>query len=131
MRSPKILALAKASVVRIANAICLFSCGSPQTENGTYLSPLDPPPIPTIDKDLQYDRYSEAVRRLRPLFPLTCTFLEPDDVKMVGDIPIGAGGSADIWEGTIYGGSIFQKSYRCYEICDVERILQVRKHEEP
>ena len=127
MRSPPILALAKASVARIANATCLFSCGSSRSENGTYLPPFDPPPVPTIDKGLQYDRYSEAVRGLRPLFPLTCTFLEPDDVKLVGDIPIGAGGSADIWEGTIDGGSVFQKSCRCYESCDVEQILQVIK----
>ena len=126
MRGPQITALAKTSVAHISNAICLFSRGSPQLQNGVYLSPFDSPPVPAIAKDLQYDRYSEAVRRLRPLFPPTSTFLDPDDVKVVGHTPIDAGGSADIWEGTIDGRSVSQKSYRCYESCDVERIFQVR-----
>lgn len=122
----RVLALAKASVSHTANAICQFSCGSPSSENGAYLSPFNPPPMPTIDKGLPYDHYSEAVRRLRPLFPPTCTFLEAGDVKEVGNVPTCAGGSADIWEVTIGGRRFFQKSYRCYETCNVEHIFQVR-----
>jgi len=126
MMGPTAPALARASVAHVANAVCLFLRGSSQSKNGAYLPLFDSPPMPTIDKDLQYDRYSEAVRRLRPLFPLACTFLEPDDVNVAGDVPIDAGGSANILEVTIDGCSFIQKTYRCYESYNFECIFKVR-----
>lgn len=109
----------------IADATRLFFNGSSQSENEAHLSPFNSPPVPAIDKDLRYKR--DAVRQLRLSFPLTCTFLEPDDVKVVSNVPIGSGGFADIWEGTIDGRKVCQKSYRCYEYCDIERIFQCWK----
>lgn len=121
-----VLPSAKAFATRIFNAIRLFSGGSFQSENGAYLVLFNSPPVPVIDQDLQHDRYSEAVRRLRSLFPSTCPSLEPGDVTVVGDAPIGAGSFADLWEGVLGDRSILQKSYRYYETCDVESIFQVR-----
>ena len=127
MRGPQVLALIKAFAAHIPDAIDPFSRDSSQSEDEAHLlSPFDSPSVPILDRDLQYEHYPEAVRHLRPSFPPTCAFVEPDDVKVVGDIPISAGGFADIWEGVIDGRSIFQKSYRCYEYCDIERIFQVR-----
>lgn len=126
MGGSRVLPLAKAFVAHVSKAVRLFSCGLPQPENGAYLSPFSSLPTPVIDHDLQYDRYSEAVRQLRPLFPPTCTFLEPDDVAVVGDVPIGAGSFADIWEGTANGRRILLKSYRRHEYCDIERLFRVR-----
>ena len=111
---------------RILNAVRLFSFGSSQSENTAYLWPTNFPPIPAIDNDLPHERCSEAVRQLRPLFPSACVSFEPGEVEVVGDNPIAAGGFADIWEGTLDSHSIIQKSYRCYETCDVERIFRVR-----
>jgi hypothetical protein len=126
MRTPPILALAKTFGAHVANTIRLFFSGSSQPEDEAYLSPLNFPPLPTIDLGLQYERYSEAVRQLCPSFPLTCTFLEPDEVKVVGDTPVGAGGFADIWKGTLDGRTVLQKSYRRYKYCDIESIFQAR-----
>ena len=128
MGGPRVRALARTFVAHVSNAVCLFSHGSSQSENGAYPSPFNPPPVPLIDQGLQHECYSETVRQLRALFPPTCTLLEPEDVRVVGDTPIGAGGFADIWGGIIDGHSVLQKSYRCYEHCCDERIFRVRKN---
>jgi len=123
-------------MARILNSVRLFSFSvfsfwSSQSESTAYLSPFsNSPPVPVIDNDLPYERYSEAVRRLRPLFSPTCPLFEPGEVTVIGDTPIAAGGFADIWKGTRgYGRdshNVIQKTYRCYEICDVERTFRVR-----
>ena len=128
MDGPRVRALSRAFVAHVSNTVCLFSHGSSQSENGIYLSPFNSPLVSLIDQDLQHEHYSETVRQLRALFPPTCTLLEPDDVKVVGDTPIGAGGFADIWGGIIDGHSVLQKSYRCYEHCGAERIFRVRNN---
>lgn len=125
MRRPRVTPLVESLMAHVINAICLFSCCSSQSENTAYPSPSNPPPVPLIDNDLPYERYSETVRQLRPLFPSACTSLKPGEVKVVGDTPIGAEGFADIWEGTLDGHRVIQVSYRCYETGDVERIFRV------
>lgn len=112
--------------VYILNAVCLFSFRPSQSENMAYLSPSNPPPVPVIDSDLPYERYSEAVRQLCLLLLPACPLFEPGEVTVVGDTPIAAGGFADIWRGTRGANSIIQKSYRCYETGDVESISRVR-----
>lgn len=126
MSGPQIPALAKPFLASLAEAIRLFSFSSPQSENRAYLSPSNSPPAPVIDKNLPHERYSDAVKQLRPLFPPACPWLQPGDVKMVGNVPVNAEGFADIWEGTLDDRSVLQKSYRCYESCDIERIFRVR-----
>lgn len=92
-----------------------------------HLEPSNPPPVAVIDNDLPYERYYEAVRQLRPLFPPACASFEPGEVTTFGDTPIAAGGFADIWQGTCNGENIVQKSYRCYQAWSkVEPIFQVR-----
>ena len=110
----------------ILNAVRLFSFHPSQSENMAYLSPSNSPPVPVIDNDLPYDRYSEAVRQLCLLLLPTCPSFEPGEVRVVGDTPIAAGGFADIWRATCDATSIVQKSYRCYETGDVGSISQVR-----
>ena len=110
----------------ILNAVRLFSFHPSQSENMAYLSPFNSPPVPVINNDLPYERYSEAVRQLCLLHLPTCPSFEPGEVRVVGDTPIAAGGFADIWRGTRNATSIVQKTYRCYETGDVGSISQVR-----
>lgn len=111
----------------IRKAIRRFSFRPSESENMAYLGPYNSPPVPIIDNGLPYERHSEAVRQLRPLFPPSCTLFEPGEVTTVGDTPVVADGSADIWRGTCNGQSIVQKSYRRYQTqCKVEPIFQVR-----
>ena len=48
-----------------------------------------------------------------------------DVVEIVHNTPIGAGGHANIFEETLDGRSVIVKSYRLYEMGDVERTLRV------
>lgn len=83
--------------------------------------------MPILGSNLPYERYSEAVRRLRPLFPPNCPTFEANEVEVVSDNPIDAGGHADILEATLFpGGRIIQKTYRVQETCDTESLFRVR-----
>lgn len=110
----------------ILNAVCLFSSHPSQSENTAYLSPFNSPPVPVIDNDLPHERRSEAVRQLCLFLLPTCLSFEPGEVTVIGDTPIAAGGSADIWQGTCNGKSIVQKSHRCYETGGIEDTSRVR-----
>ena len=71
-------------------------------------------------------RYIQMAQDLRPSLPPTCHWLDPEDIQLVGELPIGAGGFADIYE-VIYGGRrAVLKSYRCYISFDVAQVVAVR-----
>ena len=121
----KVLRLVKSFV---AKTVRLFSGCSSTQESTTYLSPSNSLPTPIIGSNLPSKRYSEEVRRLRPLFPPNCPSLEMSEVNVVGDYPIDAGGYADIWEATLIpdGRDIIQKSYRFMETGDMDSLFRVR-----
>ena len=108
------------------NAVRLLSWCLSQSANNTSLPSLNSLPVPAADNGLLYEQYSGAVQQLRPLFPPNCTSFEVDEVKAVNDIPLEAGGYADIWEATLYDCNVIQKSYRRYETSDIQSIFRVR-----
>ena len=58
--------------------------------------------------------------------PHTCRWLDPEEVKLIGEHPIAAGGFADIWEAMYGGRKVVLKSYRCYMTFDVDKVVAVR-----
>lgn len=63
---------------------------------------------------------------LRSFIPSACRFLNPRDVRLIGDYPLAAGGFADIHEATYEGRKVAFKRYRCYETFDVAQVAEVR-----
>ena len=125
MRGPRFLLLAKSFFI---DAASLFSWRFSQSENNPSLPSLSPPPVSVTDNGLPHKHYSEVVQQLRPPPPPNCASFEANEVKAVSDIPIEAGGYADVWEATLYDRNVIQKSYRCYETGDVESIFRVRNN---
>ena len=72
------------------------------------------------------ERYAQMAQDLRPSMPSTCHWVEPEDIKLVGEHPIGAGGFANIWEVTHNGRKAVLKSYRLYISSDVTQVVAVR-----
>jgi hypothetical protein len=70
--------------------------------------------------------YTQMAQGLRSSLPSTCRWLGPEEVKIVGEYPIGAGGFADIWEGTLDGHKVAVKLYRCYMSFNVTEVVAVR-----
>jgi len=60
--------------------------------------------------------------------PSPYRWLDPEDIKLVGEHPIGAGGFANIWEVTHNGRKAVLKSYRCYVSSDVTQVVAVRSN---
>jgi len=125
MRPPQLLSPAVTFAVNAARLLC--GCFS-RSENNTPPSPLNPPSMSAADDELPYDHYSDAVQQLLSLFPPNCAPFEVDEVKVFGDVPIEAGGYADLWEATLCGRDVIQKTYRRYETSDVESIFRVRNN---
>lgn len=72
-------------------------------------------------------RYPQMAHDLRSSMSLaTCRWLNPEDVGLVGERPIAAGGFANIYEATYDGRKVVLKSYRCYVSFDVAQIISVR-----
>jgi hypothetical protein len=70
--------------------------------------------------------YMLMAQELLPSLPPLCCSLGPEDVKLVGEYPVAAGGFADILEATHDGRRVSLKSYRCYKSFDVAQIIVVR-----
>jgi hypothetical protein len=83
-------------------------------------------PTPHTDDTPPSQRYAQIVQDLRSSLPFASRWLSPEDVEIVGEHPIGAGGFADVWEGTHGGRKVVLKSYRCYTSFDVVQIIAVR-----
>ena len=71
-------------------------------------------------------RYAQIVQDLRSSLPSSCCWLGPEDVKLVREGPIEAGGFANIWEAAYNGRRVVLKSYRCYTSFDVAQVAAVR-----
>lgn len=58
--------------------------------------------------------------------PPTCRRLGLEEVKIIGEHPIAAGGFANVWEGIHDSRKVVLKSYRCYMSFDVNNVVTVR-----
>jgi len=70
--------------------------------------------------------YAQVAQNLRSSMSSTCRWLDPEDIELVGEHPIGAGGSANIWEVIYNGRKVVLKSYRCYVSSNVAQLVAVR-----
>ena len=69
--------------------------------------------------------YTRIAQDLRSSLPPTCRWLNPEDVDLVGEHPIAAGGFANIHEAKYGGHKVALKSYRCYVSFDVAQVVSV------
>ena len=109
----------------VANATRLFFPYSSQSGNTAFLSSPNPPQVPVIDNSLPQKRYWEAVRQL---VLSNCTSFRADEVRVISNTPIRAGGYADTWEATLNGRDVVLESYRSYEVGDIECTTRVRNY---
>ena len=102
-----------------------------------HTRPLHPPSpspqsgvgsLPTSDLNdaTLLQRYALMARESLLSLPSPCCSLGSEDVKLVGEGPIAAGGFADIWEATYGGRKVILKSYRCYRSFDATQVATVR-----
>ena len=70
--------------------------------------------------------HAQMAQDLRSSMSFTCCWLDPEDIKPVGEHPIGAGGFANILEVTHNGRKAVLKSYRCYVSSDIAQVVAVR-----
>jgi hypothetical protein len=60
------------------------------------------------------ERLVIAVQKLKPFLPTGYELLAHGDLEITGQLPIDAGGFADVWAGEWNGTLVAIKSYRCY-----------------
>lgn len=96
-------------------------------------SPLPPPPLPSVihnpplpDDGFLCQHHSSLAQKLRPSSSSICRQLAGDDIHIVGERPVSAGGFADIWRGSLDTRQIAVKSYRRYLSFDLSRVCRVR-----
>ena len=81
------------------------------------------PPFPDDDILCQY--HLGLAQKLRPSSSSIPHLLAKDDVRIVGERPVGAGGFADIWKGSLDARQVAVKSYRRYLSFDLSRACLV------
>jgi len=70
--------------------------------------------------------YAQIARGLQTSLPSTCRWLAPEDVNLLGEQPIAAGGCTDIWGATHDGRKVVVKSYCCSTSSNVAQVVEVR-----
>ena len=83
-------------------------------------------PTPDSNNTSLSQHYAWVVQDLRTSVLSACRWLSPEDVDLVSEHPIAAGGFANIHEAKYGGRKVVLKSYRCYESFDVARVVAVR-----
>ena len=79
-----------------------------------HQSPLQIDHSPATDPGTLVD----LAGRLRSFLPPGYRWLEQDDLKVVGTLPVDAGGFADVWVGGVGDQRVAVKSYRCFTSAD-------------
>lgn len=102
---------------------CPLMYGEPSTQPPDYSSPFsqiegrDPPTLGSVGVPTQ---------ELQPPLSPTFNWLNPTDIMLIGEHPVAAGGSANIWVGVLNGRKIVIKSFRCYKSLDRTKVTSVR-----
>lgn len=71
-------------------------------------------------------RYALMAQDLRSSLPSTCPWLGSEDVDLISERPISAGGFANLYEATHNDRKVALKSYRCYTSFDIAQVIAVR-----
>lgn len=107
-------------------------CGKPSTlqcpNHPSSLSHLGGrgSPAPCSDGAPLCQHCVQMAQELRSPLPTAYGWLNPADVRITSEHPVGAGGFANIWEGVLNGRKVAVKSYRCYESFDQAQVVSVR-----
>jgi hypothetical protein len=64
-------------------------------------------------------------RELLLSLPFPCNFLPSEEVRLVGEHPMAAGGVANLWVGMYKGRKVGLKEYRCYVSFDIDQVVAV------
>jgi len=120
----------KCPLSRLLTSIRLIFCpdtslkGASSTScpvSGPAQSELFPPDFdrpPQADPDALCEHLVGLVSHLRSLLPSCCKWLEQGSLEFVGEYPVDAGGTADVWAGKMGDRTIAIKTYRCYSSTD-------------
>jgi len=82
-------------------------------------------PAPDSNERSPSQCYAQMAQDLRPSLQSACPWFSPEDVELIGNHPIAAGGFSDIWEGMYAGRKVVLKSYRCYMSFNVTQVIAV------
>ena len=103
--------------------------------------PPPPPSIPSVvhnppfpDDDILCQYHLSLAQKLRPSSSSVPHLWAEDDVQIVGERPVSAGGFADIWKGYLDTRQVAVKSYRRYLSVDLSQVYLVglvSSHEAP
>lgn len=93
------------------------------------------PPLPPSEigspsspnEDLLCQHHSELARRLCPSLSSICNWLQEDDIRIIGVLPVSGGGFAELWKGSLENRQVAIKSYRHYLTTDPSRISAVSR----
>jgi len=77
------------------------------------------------DDDLPHQSHINLAQQHRPSLSPICNWLEGDDVRIVGGLPVSAGGFADLWRGSLDTRQVTIKSYRRYLSFDLSQVFLV------
>ena len=77
------------------------------------------------DDDLPRQSHVDLARQHRPSLSPICNWLEGNDVRIVGGLPVSAGGFADLWMGSLDTRQVAIKSYRRYLSSDFSQVFPV------
>ena len=114
-----------------------FYRGGPSVSGGyPAAQPLPrPPPLPQLkardspapDMGDVYpsQRYARLAQERISSLPPPYRWLDPEDVKLIGEHPVAAGGFANVYEATHDGRKVMLKSYRPYMSFDIARVVAV------
>jgi len=106
---------------------------------GEHLIPQSPnrPPLPQLEvvnlhtSDLDdvnlLRRYAQMARELLSTLPSPCPLLSPEDVELMDERPIAAGGFSDIRKAKHNGRNVVLKAYRCYRLFDHTQVVVVSR----
>ena len=70
-------------------------------------------------------RYARLAQERISSLPPPYRWLDPEDVKFIGEHPVAAGGFANVYEATHDGRKVMLKSYRPYMSFDIARVVAV------
>jgi hypothetical protein len=88
-------------------------------------SPSEGSSPPSPNDDLPCQHHSELARRLYPSLSPICHWFGEDDIRIVWELPVSAGGFTDLWKGSLENRQVAIKSYRRYLTADSSQISVV------
>ena len=113
-------------------AVCAVVCSRRKSiPRRLPIPPQSSPPTPSRihspppDGDPPQQPHFNLAQQLRPALAQITSWLEDDDVQIIGGLPISAGGFTDLWKGSVDSRLVAIKSYRRYLSFDLALVFLV------